>query len=285
MSFPPTPARPADAAFARVLGDSLRFHWEEGNVCDVPAGYTTGWRVMPYALIGVLMAGESVLELDDRPPQAGVPGLGSCIPAGTLHRITHPVAGVSSFAHATFTIFSTIDVLALARPPMLFAGAPAQRLAQLAGALATLAGGSTLATICARQALGLEMLGVLLDAAPGDARSLDALRAAERLVPVMTELERDLGAVDLAAAARLARLSPSHLNAVFHDALGCSPMRWVRRRRMERARELLAASDLPVGDIAERCGFPDQFHFSRAFKRAHGASPSAYRVALAGALL
>jgi len=283
MSKLPEPG--TDAAFARLVGDSLRFHWFEGGVVDVPAGYTTGWRMMPMALVAVLLKGEGVVEIEDQPPRPGGAGVASCIPAGVLHRITHPVAGLASFAHCGFQVFSTIDALLLARPPMRLIGAPAQRIGELTAALGGLGGSASLAAICSRQAFGLDLLRVLVDAAPADARPLDALRAAQRLAPVMAALERDLAAVDLAAAARLAQLSPSRLHAVFHDALGCSPMRWVRRRRMERARELLAASDLAVGEIAERCGFPDQFHFSRAFKRAHGTSPSAYRVGLAQALL
>lgn len=62
-------------------------------------------------------------------------------------------------------------------------------------------------------------------------------------------------------------------------------MRYARRRRLELARELLVGGDLPIAEVAQRCGFPDQFHFSRAFKRAHGSSPSSYRDAAADALL
>jgi AraC-like DNA-binding protein len=54
-------------------------------------------------------------------------------------------------------------------------------------------------------------------------------------------------------------------------------MQYVRRRRLQLARELLTTTSLSIGEVAERSGYDDQFHFSRAFKQAHGVNPSAYR--------
>ena len=47
--------------------------------------------------------------------------------------------------------------------------------------------------------------------------------------------------------------------------------------RVERAAELLSTSELPVGRIAELCGFCDIYHFSKAFRSRMGATPTAYR--------
>jgi AraC family transcriptional regulator len=46
---------------------------------------------------------------------------------------------------------------------------------------------------------------------------------------------------------------------------------------MARARELLAATDLPIGDVAQLLGFHSQSHFGQVFRAATGATPTAYR--------
>jgi AraC-like DNA-binding protein len=56
---------------------------------------------------------------------------------------------------------------------------------------------------------------------------------------------------------------------------------YLRHRRLERAAEILAdphQSEVPVGEIAFRCGFSDPAHFSRAFRQHHGMTPSTYRI-------
>ena len=49
---------------------------------------------------------------------------------------------------------------------------------------------------------------------------------------------------------------------------------------MARARELLAATDLAIGDVALLLGFRSQSHFGQAFRRDTGATPGAYRRAV-----
>ena len=61
--------------------------------------------------------------------------------------------------------------------------------------------------------------------------------------------------------------------------------RYVRRRRLERAREELTRSgarDLPLAAVAHRCGFADPSVFGRAFRAAYGMTPSRYRALAAG---
>jgi AraC-like DNA-binding protein/quercetin dioxygenase-like cupin family protein len=86
--------------------------------------------------------------------------------------------------------------------------------------------------------------------------------------------------VTLARLARLANLSPAHFSTVFRRATGLSPFQYVQRLRLQRARELLAATDEPVAQVAAQAGFADPFYFSRAFKRLEGLSPTQYRRAV-----
>lgn len=85
------------------------------------------------------------------------------------------------------------------------------------------------------------------------------------------------GALDVGALARRVGLGASQLRRLFATRYRCSPAAWLVRHRLERARELLAATDLPVGAVSEACGFADPFWFSRLFRREVGASPAVWR--------
>lgn len=85
--------------------------------------------------------------------------------------------------------------------------------------------------------------------------------------------DRDMSLADLASAAGLSRY---HLVRVFTRELGFSPMQYVQRSRIERAKVLIRAGDLSLAEIAYATGFSDQSHFTRRFKRHVGCTPSAY---------
>jgi AraC-like DNA-binding protein len=79
--------------------------------------------------------------------------------------------------------------------------------------------------------------------------------------------------------AQRAGYSPQHLNRLFHRALGCTPLKYLMRLRMERAAELLLDGNHTVAAIAASSGFEDPFYFSRVFKQHLGCSPAVFRAA------
>ncbi|MEU6038792.1 AraC family transcriptional regulator [Actinomadura sp. NPDC047616] len=72
-------------------------------------------------------------------------------------------------------------------------------------------------------------------------------------------------------------LSVYHLVRVFKAATGETPHRYLTRLRIEEAQRLLRNSDLPIAEIAPRCGFASPGALSAAFLRETGMRPSAYR--------
>ncbi|MEA2732679.1 MAG: AraC family transcriptional regulator [Acetobacteraceae bacterium] len=85
------------------------------------------------------------------------------------------------------------------------------------------------------------------------------------------------GEVTLEALAQECGLSRSHFARAFKTTTGLPPHRWLLDRRIERARELLLNSALPIADVADLCGFADQSHFTRVFTNALGVSPGKWR--------
>ena len=71
--------------------------------------------------------------------------------------------------------------------------------------------------------------------------------------------------------------SVSHLRAVFRDRLGVSLGRYMRESRLSEAAQLLQTSGFNISEIGERCGFESLYAFSRAFRKAYGIPPRAYR--------
>jgi len=91
---------------------------------------------------------------------------------------------------------------------------------------------------------------------------------------IETNLDGSLSIVELA---NLAGLSLSHFARTFRRSVGVPPHSYVKQRRVARAREMLAATNLPVAEIALVLGFSDQSHFTRRFREITGVPPGAYR--------
>jgi AraC family transcriptional regulator, transcriptional activator of pobA len=71
--------------------------------------------------------------------------------------------------------------------------------------------------------------------------------------------------------------SPAHVTSALKQATGRSAGEWIVSGRMAEARRLLLHSDERVDVVAERVGYADATHFIRMFRRAHGATPAAWR--------
>jgi AraC family transcriptional regulator len=83
--------------------------------------------------------------------------------------------------------------------------------------------------------------------------------------------------VSLEEVARECELSVAQFARAFKRSTGLPPHRYLTERRIERARLLLVGSDLPLADVAVRCGFADQSHFTKLFRRSMGVSPGIFR--------
>lgn len=81
----------------------------------------------------------------------------------------------------------------------------------------------------------------------------------------------------LADISTSAALNHSTLTELFHKELGSTPMDYLWAYRICVAKKHLAFTNLPVKDIALRCGFKTAQHFTRKFEAITGQTPSAFR--------
>lgn len=108
----------------------------------------------------------------------------------------------------------------------------------------------------------------------GPANVSAVYRMGEVISYIQTQYHQPVTLQDLAGRASM---SVSTLTRMFQRTLGTSPMDYLIRVRIDRARELLRTSDMSVTDIAFTVGFTDSNYFSRMFKKHTRTSPLVYK--------
>lgn len=268
----PQIAAPADYFEGRrrtraALPDNVLLFWRRDAAELMPVEVSSGFH-QRWVLVVALRGSGTVLL--DRKPNALAPGRALLIPPLHLHAYAE-VAARPRWLFATFEWPGR--VAAGVRAGTCALGAAGLRETR---ALMTAWGGKDtdgLDTAVALHRLLARLYPEHDDAEAGAAAGggdpwLEKLReAAEALPP----------GASLAAVARRAGVSESHLRARFRVAAGLSAGRYLRETRLRRAAEWLGEEGLSVKVAAERAGFRDIYAFSRAFKRALGVPPSEMR--------
>jgi AraC-like DNA-binding protein len=101
----------------------------------------------------------------------------------------------------------------------------------------------------------------------------------ERTAKEMIEAYID-GSLPLARVAAACGLSTSRFAHAFKASVGMAPHKWLLLRRVDRAKALLQRGRYTLSDVALACGFADQSHFTRVFRRATGATPGEWKLRL-----
>ncbi|MBR1550700.1 MAG: response regulator [Muribaculaceae bacterium] len=87
--------------------------------------------------------------------------------------------------------------------------------------------------------------------------------------------------IDIDRIASGMNMSTSQLRRKVLALTGLNTMSYVNQVRMSKAKHLLEEdAEMPIGEVAERCGFYDMAHFSRMFKQHHGITPTQFRARL-----
>lgn len=121
------------------------------------------------------------------------------------------------------------------------------------------------------QGPGASPFEVLSGFQPGGLARWQARRA-------LAHIEENLGSkLAIRELAALVSFSKSHFSRAFKRSLSVSPMAYVTRRRVERAKAMMISTDQQLTEIALACGFADQSHLNRSFRRAVGMSPGLWR--------
>lgn len=138
-----------------------------------------------------------------------------------------------------------------------------------------LKGGRGLTDVLCAEALLTQLLCSVLEAVQNtalDGSQATTVQAAVQFLQTTTDYTLSLDEL----AARVG-LSKYYLIKLFRQYTGDTPMEYFQQVRLRRACGLLSTTSLSVAQISERLGYSSPFHFSGAFKRCFGISPSRYR--------
>jgi AraC-like DNA-binding protein len=128
-----------------------------------------------------------------------------------------------------------------------------------------------------RAVLLLEDLLLQLHEQPTDKPEINS-----HLVPGLKQLENALSENpqlewDFFKEASSLGISYPHFRRIFRQFTGTSPVNYLIKCRLQNAAWMLLHSSEQISSIAEKCGIPDEFYFSRLFKKHYNLPPKTYR--------
>lgn len=104
------------------------------------------------------------------------------------------------------------------------------------------------------------------------------LRDGQRMKTMLQYIQAHYGEeLTLTKIARSAAVSENECLRCFRSMIGSSPIRYVKQVRIQRAAELLAATDRKISDIGASCGFQEMSYFAKTFRELKGCTPKEYR--------
>lgn len=152
-----------------------------------------------------------------------------------------------------------------------------ERMSRLFEQLVEPQGNSALVTLIRQKAVMLELLATYLEHVP--VRILQHRNEEiNRLNIIHDYVDKHLHlSVSVDELAALLHLHPNYFIAYFKKHFGISPLKYVNRKRMEKAKTLLMTTSLSVKEIAALTGFADTNHFTKFFRKESGFSPTEFR--------
>jgi AraC family transcriptional regulator of arabinose operon len=268
-------------SFFRDNENSPRFSYNGGGVTAMQKEPGT-WRVLPISLVAQIKYGDVWVYQEGEEPYVIGAGEAICIPAGVHHKIDNHWEGINSsrWCHMNVFILGSVDMMTLVDIPRIFSGKTAQLIGDINEELTAIYSleQPEFKHILRQQMLGYQLAEIVVGASKANAQAQRLLPYLERLSPVLNYIQENLmHPLSREELANQVFLSPSRFYALFKEAFGISPTDYIQGARMQQAQRLLLNAGLSVHDVAESCGYPNAFHFSRLFKKRFGMSPLQYR--------
>ena len=128
-----------------------------------------------------------------------------------------------------------------------------------------------------KKSLMLDLLGIIYDntitSSPGVLQEHRAVVQASREY-IYNNLKRKVTLTELVRHARVCR---ALFVRIFKEECGLSPIKFINKVKIEKAKNELISSNIPIKEVAESLGFADVYHFSRIFKEFTGMPPGKYK--------
>jgi len=253
------------------------------------ARFPTGWihnKTVPHGIIALASKGQYEITCARQTVRLKK-GEAFLTPAYSPLRIVHHHDNrkcfVSRWLHFSFVLYQTIDITSLLDMPLRLDSRISRQFGSIMDELTKpiAAGGEELmqlAHLARRRELIWSILRMICSISKLKLSARDRLKAGQRLEPLLAYLKSNLSEpISVKQMAGLTHMSGSAFFTFFQKRMGCSPMEYVKRMRLNEAATLFSSTDSLLKEVADRTGFANPFHLSREFKRRFGLSPRAYR--------
>lgn len=138
--------------------------------------------------------------------------------------------------------------------------------------------GCDLTSMLKAKAALFEIIAFYIEHAASETVSIHDSVETEKLNDVLDYMESHLTEdIAVETLARIACLHPNYFIRFFKKYTGSAPIQYLNKIRLEKAKNLLTATTMPIKEIASTTGFHDLFYFSKTIKAHTGFSPSEFR--------
>lgn len=270
--------------------DHVKFEYVRGGKSQLRPNWCEPWYCMPCWIGSFWQSGSGQLRL--KKPDITVP-----VRPGDLVLI--PPTQISSvllgpdrdtcvcWMHFKFTLLDSIDLLQFFDLPLKIAASGKPRLGQAYSELHYWAidrEHDWCLRAVKRNLHAFEFLSTVFEYYEMNMDLNSIIERRERFKAVIDYMQSSGNRkIELAELAAMMNMSLSGFQRHFKQAFGEPPGEYMRSQRLAESCRLLTVTSMTIAEVAERCGFCDQFQFSKVFRKHTGQSPSEYRKYILGA--
>lgn len=258
--------------------DSFTFLYSGGGGRKSYTPHETGWRNLPYAVIVCAFDEEYFCEIKGSGRFTIHQNEAVVIPSGIIHKVGIGREGTLSFAHIKYTFMGGIDVMSLYDIPVTIKGEHALSIIGCIDRINEPMPDDPVLKMIRFNEACIGMLYNILNASERNERYMTAAAEFQIISPVLQFIQENFRTVSgRGELSEVMHISSTRFHYIFKEILGISPMKYVRKIRMEKACRLLETTEMTVREIADAVGYHDPFNFSRQFKKSVGECPEKYR--------
>lgn len=261
--------------------NKLSIEYIDGHETHVRVdGLTQKDKILPYMTIVYPYRGYYEVCLGDDPLSCLPHGAGCYVTApGARHTIVHRIIPGQDSMTPRWLRFSVmydhvLDVTSWFLPPLLVTGEQAQPLIRAVDELLEIRQLDDHVKNFRKLRIAAEILEQLLKICDFSPAKLEL----ERIYPaILTVKDRYAESITVEQLAAACAMSPATFYRLFRQTVRKTPMQYLDEYRLKQAAQRLLFEKETLAVIAEHCGFYDEFHLSRNFKKHYGMSPKEYK--------
>lgn len=263
----------------------LKSYISNVQVCLTAAGYTHVWEdwrdidyVPQYNKFYFICDGEGWLKIGEREFHPK-PGQMFLMPAGVIQSYSTISKNtfIKYWCHFTATI-GDVNIFDVIQLPYSMDVKDRRLLERLFHDLIKHNESCEMSAPLKVKSLLLEIIAHFIENTVVENINLSTSNEVEKLNSVLNHINRNLSRnFTIEQLAQIAHFHPNYFIRFFRKHMGISPMHYINKMRIEKAKRLLDSTGLTVTEIADSVGIYDVYYLSRLFKDYTGFSPTEYR--------